>query len=189
MINMYSKMKKLIVFTLGLLTFITPMPALSQSNIEIRYSGDIHSSYGFTTSVSTELGDIKTYQGRVTLGTVQGVSIGKYGDVGIGFDALMYTHYYTDDGLRFTALPYLSLRPAYPLDDNISVMADLAVGHYIPCINHKDGVEGGTFTQFGAGFRFHRIIITGGVQTFGSGKGSTTFYAKLGIALGNKNNK
>lgn len=146
-----------------------------------KYMGEIHAGYGTTTKVES----MDTYQGRAMLGTMHGVSFGKYGDLGIGVDAIMYTHYWHDDGLRFAANPYFTVRPAYPFSADFAVFLDSAFGATIPVANIHNGETEFTY-QFGPGIRYKKMNISLGMQSIGSGKGSTTFYAKLGLYLSKK---
>lgn len=161
------------------ISIFTGTRSYAQDNGFIKYMGEIHAGYGTTSKV----GDIDTYMGRVMLGTIHGIAFDRYGDVGLGVDAVMLTHYYKDQGLRFMVNPYFSVRPAYPISKKFSVFMDCTLGVSIPVVNMDGGSSEFTY-QFGPGFRFKRMNISLGVQGIGSGEGSTTFFAKLGINLG-----
>ena len=153
--------------------------AYAQKAWKPKYMGELHVGYGTTSKVKS----INTYMGRVMLGTIHGIAFDKYGDVGIGVDGVMLTHYYRDHGMRFLVNPYLSVRPAYPLSDNFSVFLDCALGASIPVVNMKGGETEFTY-QFGPGIKYKKLNLSLGMQSIGSGDGSITFFAKLGFYLG-----
>lgn len=144
-----------------------------------KYMGEIHTGYGTTTSVKGH----DTYMGRVMLGMTHGVAFGKFGDVGVGIDGVMYTHYYKGESMTFAANPYVSVRPAYPITKSFSVFLDCSLGASILCNNNENTTNEFLF-QFGPGIKFKRLSVCCGMQNIGSGEGSTSFFAKLGIYLG-----
>lgn len=152
--------------------------AYAQYDWKPKYMGEIHAGYGTTSKVKGN----DTYCGRVMLGTTHGVAFGEYGDIGVGVDAVMLTHYYSGEGLRFAANPYFSVRPAYPISNNFAVFLDCALGATIPVVNLEGSDTEFTF-QFGPGIRYKKLNVSFGMQNIGSGKGSTTFFAKLGLYL------
>lgn len=162
---------------------------LYAQDVDMHYAGDIHAVYGFTTKVN----GFDTYQGRVALGTVHGVGC-KYGSTGIGVDAVMYTHYYKDDGIRLTVVPYWSIQPALPLGSSFSVMLDGALGYYFPVLNWREGGDkGGMFLRYGAGIKLGRLKLVGGLEKYSGGyiddsqaKGTVTPYVRMSIALGKR---
>ncbi len=145
-----------------------------------RYVGEINIGYGTTTTV---LG-ANAYCGRASIGTIQGVGFGKYGSVGLGVDANMYTHYYSGQGLRFSLNTFVDIRPTYPITDNFSVFLDLGLGVCIPVIN-MEGNKSSFFCQFAPGIKHKRLVFSCGLQNFGAGSSSlSTFFAKIGLYLG-----
>ncbi|MBE6292189.1 MAG: hypothetical protein E7091_07235 [Bacteroidales bacterium] len=150
----------------------------AQNGLKPHYVGEIHTSYGSTSKVY----GYDTYLGRVMLGTVHGVAFGRYGDVGVGIDGVMLTHYYRGQGMRFLMNPYISVNPAWPVSDKLSVFLDCAIGASIPLVNLKGGtVE--LLTQVGPGIKYKKMNFSLGIQNLGNGDGSTTFFAKLGFYL------
>lgn len=141
-----------------------------------KYVGEFHAGYKTTTKVY----GMNTYTGMAQLGTLQGVSLNQYLDVAIGVDALMMTHYYPDCDLRFGMATYLDLRPAYPINDRFKVFLDLGLGGYFNIKSDPD-MGNGFFCQFGPGFRYRKINLSCGLQSFGTGDGAVGFFAKLGL--------
>lgn len=141
-----------------------------------KYVGEIHAGYKTTTKVS----GTDTYSGMVELGTLQGVSLNQYLDLAVGVDALMMTHYYPGRDLRFGMNVYFDMRPAYPVNDKFKVFLDLGLGGAFGVHSDPDW-DSGFFCQFGPGFRYRKLNMSLGMQSFGTGKGSTGFYAKLGL--------
>lgn len=175
-----NRLKTKTFFTILLAIFIfTGTRSYAQDKGFIRYMGEIHTGYGTTSKVK----GIDTYMGRVMLGTIQGIALDRYGDVGFGVDGVMLTHYYKDQGMRFLVNPYLSVRPSFPLSEKFSFMLDCALGAYIPVVNMEGGKSEFSY-EFGGGFKYKRMNILVGMQSIGSGDGSITFFAKMGIYLG-----
>lgn len=175
-----DRLNKNIISALFLCAFFFVGTSVSaQEDWRPKYMGEIHVGYGTTSKVS----GIDTYMGRVMLGTVHGIAFDRYGDIGVGVDGVMLTHYYANQGLRFYMNPYLSVRPAYPLNKNLSVFMDCALGASIPLINMDGGSTEFTY-HFGPGIRYKRMNFSLGAQGIGSGDGSITFFAKVGIYLG-----
>lgn len=178
---MIMKMKSICSYLKGLLLLascFSATSAYSQYDWKPKYMGEIHAGYATTSKVDGH----DLYTGRVMLGTTHGVAFGKYGDLGIGVNAIMLTHYYSGEGLRFAANPYFSVRPAWPFSEDFAVFLDCALGATIPVANMEGGKTDFTY-QLGPGIRYKRLNISLGMQTVGSGKGSTTFFAKLGLYL------
>lgn len=164
-----------------LLALMLLLPVLAHSQtfewkMEPKYFGEIHAGYKTTTKV----GGMDTYSAMAELGTVQGVSLNQYLEVGIGVDALMATHYYKNQGLRFGMDAYLDLRPAYPLADNFKVFLDLGLGGFWG-IHSTPGFGSGFYCQFGPGIRYRKLNLSFGLQSFGTGGGATAFFSKLGL--------
>ena len=179
---MNKKMSTKIFFTVLLTVFsFSTTQVFAQYDWQPKYAGEIHVSYGSTSKVQ----DFDTYVGRVMLGTIHGVAFGKYGDVGIGIDGVMLTHYYRGQGMRFLANPYLSIRPSWPLSDKFSVFLDYAIGASIPVANLKGGTTE-LMLQIGPGIKFKKMNLSLGMQKLGDGDGSVTFFAKLGLHLGKR---
>lgn len=141
-----------------------------------KYVGEIHAGYKTTTEVS----GYDTYSGMVELGTLQGVSLNQYLDLAVGVDAFMMTHYYSGKGLRFGMNAYFDMRPAYPINDRFKVFLDLGLGGYFGIKSDPD-MGNGFFCQFGPGFRYRKFNLSLGLQNFGTGKGATGFFAKIGL--------
>ncbi len=160
------------------IAFLFPYVSNAQIDWKPKYAGEIHMGYGTTSSAQ----GFDTYLGRVMLGTTHGVAFGKYGDVGLGFDAVMFTHYYKNQGLRFAINPYFSVRPTYPITNSFSVFLDCAIGASVPVVNMTGDTE--FLYQFGPGIKLKRFNCTLGIQNIGTGEGSTTFFTKVGIILG-----
>ena len=172
------KTKTFIIFLFGLL-FFSATDICAQNAWSPKYTGDIHVGYGTTSKVY----GMNTYLGRVMLGTTQGVAFGRYGHIGLGVDGVMLTHYYRGQGMRCLVNPYFSVRPTFPLSRKFSLFIESIIGASIPVANLDGGTNEFTY-QFGPGMKINRLTFSFGVQGMGSGQGSTTFYAKLGIDLG-----
>ena len=177
--NSFYRVLVLLIFCFGV------SHIYAQYDWKPKYMGEIHAGYGTTSKVKVEDKSIDTYMGRVMLGTTHGVAFGKYGDMGIGVDAVMLTHYYSGEGLRFLVNPYYSVRPAFPTSENFSVFLECTLGAMIPVVN-MEGSETEFSFQLGPGIKYKRTNISLGIQNIGSGKGSTTFFAKLGLYLSKK---
>lgn len=168
----------LIVLVVGLIGFI-PQLGFSQGfkwEMSPKYIGEIHTGYKTTTKVS----GYDTYSGMVELGTLQGVSLNQYLDLYVGVDAFMLTHYYSGKDMRFGMDVYFDMRPAYPVNDRFKVFLDLGLGGFFG-IKSEPAIGNGFFCQFGPGFRYRKLNMSLGLQSFGTGDGSTGFYAKLGL--------
>lgn len=163
---------------LWILGFIPLSGAAQGFNWEMspKYVGEIHAGYKTTTKVS----GFNTYTGMVELGTLQGVSLNRYLDLALGVDAFMMTHYYHNCDLRFGMNVYFDMRPAYPLTDRFKVFLDLGLGGFFG-VHSEPEIGDGFFCQFGPGFRYRKFNMSLGLQNYGSGKGTTAFYAKLGL--------
>lgn len=169
-------LKALVVGVFGLL----PLSGFAQSfkwEMSPKYVGEIHAGYKTTTHV---LG-MDAYLGSVELGTLQGVSLNQYLDLAVGADVLMLTHYYKDHDLRFGMTVYFDMRPAYPINDKFKVFLDLGLGGFFNVHSEPYGLGNCFFCQFGPGFRYRKLNLSLGLQSMGTGQGSTAFYAKLGI--------
>lgn len=141
-----------------------------------KYIGEIHAGYKTTTKTS----GMNTYTGMAELGTLQGVSLNQYLDLALGVDAFMLTHYYSGCGLRFGMATYFDMRPSYPVNERFKVFLDLGLGGYFG-VHSKPEIGSGFFCQFGPGFRYRKLNMSLGLQNFGTGNGTTGFYAKLGL--------
>lgn len=173
------KAKKLllafVVGTIGLL----PLSASADGfkwEMNPKYIGEIHAGYKTTTSV----GGQDTYSGSVELGTLQGFSLNQYLDLAVGVDAFMLTHYYSGCGMRFGMDAYFDMRPSYPINNRFKVFLDLGLGGYFNI--HSDPKLGsGFYCQFGPGIRYRKLNLSLGMQNFGTGKGATAFFTKIGL--------
>ena len=150
-----------------------------RTDFKPHYSGSIHVAYGTTSKVKGN----DTYIGRVMVGTIHGVGFGKYGDAGVGVDAMMFTHYYPDQEMTFGVNPYLSIRPAIPFSKNAAAFVDFAIGASIPVTN-KEFAESEMICHFAPGIRAKRFELSVGFEMLGTGEGSFTGFAKIGIRLG-----
>ena len=174
-------MKHLCRLRVAVVALILAMPVLAYShgfewNVAPKYTGEIHAGYKTTVNVS----GMDTYSGMVELGTLQGVSLNQYLDFGLGVDALMMTHYYSGNGLRFGMNVYFDMRPAYPITDSFKVFIDLGLGGYFG-IHSKPAMGSGFFCQFGPGIRYRKLNLSLGMQSYGTGSGSTAFFTKIGL--------
>ncbi len=163
----------------ALVAGLLPLSGCAQSfqwEMSPRYVGEIHTGYKTTTKVY----GFDTYSGMVELGTLQGVSINRYLDLAVGVDAFMLTHYYKGKDLRFGMNVYFDMRPAYPVTDNFKVFLDLGLGGFFG-VHSTPELGNGFFCQFGPGFRYRKLNFSTGLQNFGTGNGTTAFYAKLGL--------
>lgn len=141
-----------------------------------KYVGEIHAGYKTT----TKIGSMDTYTGMAELGTLQGVSLNKYLDLALGVDAFMMTHYYPNCDLRFGMQVFFDMRPAYPITDRFKVFLDLGLGGFFG-VHSEPEIGNGFFCQFGPGFRYRKLNLSLGLQDYGAAKGTTAFYAKLGL--------
>lgn len=141
-----------------------------------KYVGEIHAGYKTTTHAM----GMDLYSGMVELGTMHGVSLNKYLDIMVGVDAFMLTHYYKGRDLRFAMAAYLDLRPAYPITDKFKVFLDLGLGGAFN-IKSDPKLGNGFFCQFGPGLRFRKFNLSLGLQSWGTGAGSTGFFTKVGL--------
>lgn len=168
----------LIALAVGLIGFLPQLGSAQVFNWELspKYFGEIHTGYKTTTTVS----GYNLYSGMVELGTLQGVSLNQYLDLAIGVDAFMMTHYYKGNDMRFGANVYFDMRPAYPINEQFKVFLDLGLGGFFN-IHSKPDMGNGFFCQFGPGFRYRKLNLSLGLQSFGTGNGSTGFFTKLGL--------
>lgn len=141
-----------------------------------KYVGEIHTGYKTTTKLS----GYDMYTGMVELGTLQGISLNQYLEIMAGVDAFMMTHYYKGKDLRFGMDVYIDVRPAYPITDKFKVFIDLGLGGYFD-IKSDPKLGSGFFCQFGPGLRYRKFNLSLGLQNFGTGEGTTGFFAKVGL--------
>ena len=170
--------KLLAVLGLGIISSI-PLTGSAQGfkwEMTPKYVGEIHAGYKTTTHVS----GYNTYSGMAELGTLQGVSLNKYLELALGVDAFMMTHYYHGYQLRFGMDVYFNMRPTYPLAENLKVFLDLGLGGYFG-VRSEPEMGSGFFCQFGPGVRYRNLSLSLGLQSFGTGSGSTAFFTKLGL--------
>lgn len=168
----------LFALVVGIVGFLPQIGSAQSFKWEMspKYVGEIHAGYKTTTKVS----GYDTYSGMVELGTLQGVSLNQYLDLAVGVDAFMMTHYYRGNDLRFGMDVYFDIRPAYPVSDRFKVFLDLGLGGFFG-VHSKPAMGNGFFCQFGPGFRYRKLNMSLGLQNFGTGNGTTAFYAKLGL--------
>jgi len=170
--------KKILIGLCAVLVLLLPGVSKAQGNLNLKYSAEIHTGYGTTTKVQGN----DMYIGRVMLGTIHGVSFDKYGEIGVGFDAVMLTHYYKSEGLRFAANPYVSVRPTYPITEKFSVFLDCALGATIPVVNMENSKTDVSY-MIGPGIKYRKLNLSVGFNQIGSGSGSTSFFERLGLYL------
>lgn len=144
--------------------------------MEPKYMGEIHAGYKTTTKFS----GFNSYSGMVQLGTLQGVSLNQYLDLGLGVDAFMLTHYYSGCDMRFGMNVYFDMRPAYPINDRFKVFLDLGLGGFFS-VHSEPEFGSGFFCQFGPGFRYRKFNLSLGLQNYRTGGGSTAFFTKIGL--------
>lgn len=142
-----------------------------RKDFKVKYMGEAH--IGFTGK------DVRTSQ--VRLGTMQGVSIGKYGDVGIGVDGSMFTGYPKGGDFPIVDVdPYFFMRPAFPITENFSVLLHTAFGVTIPVLNtNGDPVFE---MEIGPGIRYKKLRTDLGVNILAPQGGSAVYpYIKVGL--------
>lgn len=161
------------------LLMMLPLSGFGQGfewTMEPKYVGEIHLGYKTTTSVN----GVDLYGGMAELGTLQGVSLNQYLELGLGIDALMFTHYYSGKGLRFSMATYFDIRPAYPIATDFKVFLDLGLGGFFD-IHSDPKNESSFFCQFGPGIRYRNLNLSLGMQSIGTGAGATAFFTKVGL--------
>ena len=158
------------------------LPSLASADVPAwewgpKYMGEMHLGYG----TSRKQNGYKAYCGRVMLGTLQGVQISNYLSAAVGVDAVMFTHYYKGQDMRFNMDVYLDLRGYYPLSDGFAPFLDLGLGTFFNVHPWNDG-KTAFFCQFGPGFRYRKFNFSCGLQQHDTGPtGLTTFYTKVGL--------
>lgn len=146
-------------------------------SIEPTYMGEIHAGYVPTKNSN----GTKGYSQTVTVGTLQGVSLNEYLDLGIGVDVNMFTHYYSGKGLRFWGAGYFDMRPSFPLSDNFKLYLDLGLGYYFKIKSEPWG-KNAFYCQFGPGFRYRKFNLMVGLVQYGTGQGGMdNVTAKIGL--------
>lgn len=181
---MFNKMKRSVFLVLAMI--LVPLCAQAAFPIQPKYAGDVHLGYGS----SSKMYGTNTYQQRIGIGTIQGVSLNDWIQVGLGVDLNFYTHYYAKGGympseitgLRLSMSEFIDMRGSYPIMENLKVYMDLGLG-----LTHKvraaylDGPV--FFCQFGPGVQWKHLDFSLGLQANGTGKGTTTFFAKIGYCF------
>ena len=152
-------------------SLLSGFPAWS---IKIKYIGEIHTGY----TCSTRVDGLKTYTATAEIGTIQGIALNEYVQFAIGVDAIMYTHHYKYQDMRFAVAPYGMIRGFMPISTNFSPFLHLALGADI--MVHPSGGGHLFFCEFGPGFRYKKFNFFCGLQHVGKGQGSNHFFAKLG---------
>jgi len=139
------------------------------------YYGEFRAGYG----TSHHIDGANLYIGRTLLGTIQGVKLNEYAQIGIGVDGVMYTHYYKGGDLRWALDSYVDLRGFYPINKKFKVFLDLGLGAYT---NFKvKGDATNFFCQFGPGLQYRKLTLNTGLQHLA--KKQNTFYATIGITF------
>ena len=144
-----------------------------------KYMGEIHIGYG----TSGEINGVKAYMGRAMLGTLQGMQISNYLSAAFGVDAVMMTHRWDTEDMRFAINSYFDVRGYYPVTDRFAPFLDLGLGAQL----HVQPWESNTpyfFCQFGPGIKYRKFVFSCGLQQLDIGdNGLTTFYVKTGISF------
>lgn len=164
--------KKILLMLAALLTAVSANAF--EWTWEPKYVGEYHIGYGTTAHIN----DYDRYVGRAIFGTIQGVSLNDYLEVGVGVEGLMLTHYYKGDGLRWGMDAYANLRGGYPITDTFKVFLNLGLGSQISL---KPSGGHGFFCEFGPGFRYKKFNFSFGLQKIGKGEGTSTFFVKTGM--------
>lgn len=144
-----------------------------RSDFKPHYMGEIHVGDAFTDPI--------VVSNHVMVGTIQGLSIGKYGDVGFGVDAQINTGY--PKGGDFPIMhvaPYMSVRPAFPITEKFSIGLNMNMGISIPVLNCGDGAEAQFEAEFAPSLRFKSLRFDIGAKIAG---GQALPVARLGIYL------
>lgn len=139
------------------------------------YYGEYRIGYG----TSHHTNGYNDYVGRALLGTIQGVRLNKYAQIGIGVDGLMLTHYYKGQELRWCLDTYVDMRGFYPVNEKFKVFLDWGLGA-ITTLN-ADKNTATFFCQFGPGLQIGRFTLTTGLQRIG--KKQNTFYSTIGLTF------
>lgn len=149
-----------------------------------RYKGEVSLCYGTS---SKEQGR-DSYLQRVGLGTVQGVALNDFIELGLGVDIDFYTHYYKDkepykseglSGFRMAMKEFVDARGRYPFSDSFAVILDLGLG-----LSHgilHMGTQPMFFCQFGPGIEWRHLTFYTGLQSFGSSPGVNTWFARVAV--------
>ena len=164
-----------------------PLCLHAEFTFQPKYVGDVHLGYGSSTKVD----GMNAYIQRVGVGTVQGVSLNEWIQVGIGVDFNFYTHYYPKSisiykpysGLRMDMNEYIDLRGTYSFLEDFKVYLDLGLG-VVHNVRHT-GMEGANFfCQFGPGLQWKHLDFSFGLQSYvNDGNGVNTFFAKIGYCF------
>lgn len=178
-------MRKVLFFYL--MAFLPIWSCFAQVDFSPKYVGDMHLGYG-STSITNGM---DTYQQRGSVGTIQGVKLGKWMQVGLGVDVNFMTHYFPNkgiyasmSGLRMYMNEYIDLRGYYPINDNFRLYVDLGLGAGHGVL-HMDTKNAQFFCQFGTGLQYKLLDWSFGLHNNGTGNGSTTFFTKIGICFNN----
>jgi len=141
------------------------------------YCAEYRAGYGTTTKVD----GVKAYVGRTFIGTIQGVKLNQYAQIGLGVDAVMFTHYYKNDIIRSGFDVYGDIRGCYPLSDNFKVLVDVGLGSFTGIKTKNTDTDTSFFCQFGPGIQYKKFTLTTGLQHVGEDQ--NTFYASIGFTL------
>lgn len=139
------------------------------------YYGEYRAGYG----TSHHDHGFNLYIGRALLGTIQGVRLNKYAQLGVGVDGVMYTHYYEGGDLRWALDAYADLRGFYPVNEKFKVFLDLGLGAFTRFKVNSDATS--FFCQFGPGLQYRKFTLTTGLQHIGEKQ--NTFYATVGFTF------
>jgi len=142
-------------------------------SIEPEYAGEVHIGYGSTSKIN----GFNTLQGRVSFGTIQGVKLCEYFQVGAGLDFLLFTHHYAGQQMRTGMTIFGDFRGMYPLNNSITPFLDLALGGYFGF--NKNGGSA-FYCEFGPGIKYNNWALSLGLDAIGTESGSCTFFIKIG---------
>lgn len=172
-------MRKVIILLCSL--FLLPVVAKAEIPAwewKPKYMGEMHLGYGTT----ADLMGRDAYVGRVMLGTLQGAQINEYLSIAAGIDAVMMTHYYKGQDLRFAMNTYIDMRGYYPVTDKFSPFLDLAFGCGLDVHPWDSNNRPYFLCQFGPGLKYRKFVLSCGLQQLGVGDtGFSTFYVKVGL--------
>ena len=145
--------------------------------IDAKYMGEWHIGYATTSHID----GYKLYNAHIQTGFLQGVSLNEYIECGIGFDALMNTHYPHggDFGdISWFIATYFHTRGFFPVKPNFKPFITLDMGPSW-CVKPSNS-KPAFYLEFGPGFRWKQFDLFFGLQKTGTGKGTNHFVSKVG---------
>ncbi len=168
-------MKKLLLAAVAAFTITQAQAQVPKWETDPHYVGEFTLGYGTTNKYN----GINFYNGRALIGMVHGVQVSQYLQVGVGMDVGLKTHYYKGHGMRMMFDVYADIRGMYPVTKDFSPFIDMGYGVYYEAMPWNN--KGAFFFQFGPGLRYKKLHYSFGLQKLGKGKGTNTFYTKLGF--------